>query len=61
MSLKRKNRHYNFWIEDGYLFESYMTIRGLRYLEVAKVDYPDRESLNEVDELIVASQIINKQ
>jgi len=29
--LSRDRRHSHFWIEDGELFESYHTIRGLRY------------------------------
>ena len=29
--LSRDKRHSHFWIEDGELFESYHTIRGLRY------------------------------
>lgn len=29
--LTRDDSHSHFWIEDGVLFESYNTIRGLRY------------------------------
>ncbi len=29
--LWKDDRHSHFWIEDGVLFESYHTIRGLRY------------------------------
>jgi hypothetical protein len=29
--LNKDNRHHHFWIEDGELFETYQTIRGLRF------------------------------
>ena len=39
-SRKEIPKHYNhdhFWIEDGYLYESYQTIRGLRYQQIKYV------------------------
>ena len=45
-SIKREipkhHNHDHFWIEDGYLYESYQTIRGLRYQQIKYVpDMPD--------------------
>ena len=36
-TLTKDRRHDHFWIENGVLFESYHTIRGLRYREVMSV------------------------
>ncbi len=42
--LWRHERHSHFWIEDGSLFESYHTIRGLRYRYMFEVEgLPDTD------------------
>ena len=45
--ITKKNNHDHFWIEDGILFESYMTIRGLRYNPILEVEFPDNENCSE--------------
>jgi len=42
--ISRDRRHSHFWIKDGELFESYHTIRGLRYRHRLSVDnLPDTD------------------
>ena len=58
MPIYKDERHHHYWIEDGILYETYHTLRGRRYRELAKVDYPDREyvsdaELEEVEECII--------
>lgn len=36
-------RHDHYWIEDGILHESYMTLRGMRYRVLCEVQLPDCE------------------
>lgn len=36
-TLKKSRKHHHFWIEDECLYESYQTIRGLRYCSVMNV------------------------
>lgn len=46
--IQKKHNHDHFWIEDGVLYESYNTIRGLRYMEILKVpNMPDEEKVSE--------------
>ena len=59
MNIKSHN-HDNFWINSGVLYESYNTIRGLRYRAISCVDYPDTEKVSDVDILIIESEIANK-
>lgn len=61
MSLKKSHNHDHFWIEDGFLYESCNTIRGLRYFKICEIDYPDTDCLNQVDSLVVYSQIENRK
>lgn len=43
--LWRDRNHSHFWIEDGELYESYRTIRGLRYMHRLSVpNLPDTEN-----------------
>ncbi len=43
-SVWKDNKHDHFWIEDGFLFESYRTIRGIRYRRrIAVYGMPDIE------------------
>lgn len=44
----KSHNHDHFWIEDGTLFETYKTIRGLRWREKFEVkDMPDVERCTE--------------
>jgi hypothetical protein len=36
--MNKHEKHSHFWIEDGELYESYNTIRGLRYMHICSVD-----------------------
>lgn len=38
----KHRRHHHFWIDDGRLYESYTTIRGLRFRELIDVNLPDQ-------------------
>lgn len=52
--LWRDEKHDHFWIEDGVLFESYNTIRGMRYryrLAVFGVRDSDRLSDIEIEQI----------
>lgn len=42
MEITKDRKHDHFWIEDGVLYESYQTIRGLRFREKLEVpNMPD--------------------
>lgn len=46
--LFKSHNHDHYWIEDGHLFESYMTLRGLRYRELMQVSgMPDCDKCTE--------------
>ena len=47
--LTKSNRHNHFWIEDNIVYESYGTLRGLRYMPVAEVIMKDKDFLTEED------------
>ena len=36
-AIKKDVNHDHFWIEDGILYESYKTLRGLRYRQILEV------------------------
>lgn len=55
--IPKDRRHHHFWIEDGILYETYWTIRGNRYRELYKVNYPDRETVS--DEELSKIEILN--
>ena len=41
-AIKKDVNHDHFWIEDGILYESYRTLRGLRYRQILEVvNMPD--------------------
>ena len=45
--IRKRHNHDHFWIEGGILYESYSTIRGMRYMEVMEVHgMPDEEKCN---------------
>ena len=44
----KRHNHNHFWIENGILYESYNTLRGLRFLDVKEVPgMPDEEKCSE--------------
>ena len=46
--LFKSHNHDHYWIEDGNLFESYMTLRGLRYRHLMQVNgMPDCDKCTE--------------
>lgn len=46
--IPKKHNHDHFWIEDNVLYESYNTIKGLRYLPIKEVHgMPDVEKCDE--------------
>lgn len=47
--LKPKHNHDHFWIEDNVIYESYKTIRGMRYMAVAEVVMEDKDKLEKSD------------
>ena len=55
--IPKDRRHHHYWIEDGILYETYSTIRGNRYRELYKVNYPDRETVS--DEELSRIEILN--
>lgn len=57
--LHRDKRHDHYWIEDGILFESYWTIRGLRYRSLMKVDLPDCEWLTDTEVLCLEEKYLS--
>jgi hypothetical protein len=50
--LRKDDRHDHYWIEDGQLFESYNTIRGLRYRFM--MDVPCMEDIDNVDDMCLS-------
>ncbi len=49
--LIKKHNHDHFWIADGVLFESYRTLRGLRYM--SKIEVPGMPDMDECDEATI--------
>lgn len=47
--ITKKHNHDHFWIEDGILYESYNSIRGLRFNPIMSVNYPDTEKCTDED------------
>lgn len=46
MITKRKN-HDHYWVDNKVLYESYRTIRGLRFQMVCQVDMEDNDRLTD--------------
>lgn len=46
-NIQKSHNHDHFWVEDKILYESYNTIRGMRYRKLFLIDYPDTEILPE--------------
>lgn len=58
--ITKKHNHDHFWIEDEVLYESYRTIRGLRYLPILEVKgMPDNENCNEACIIYIEKQYLN--
>lgn len=55
--LVKSQNHEHFWIEDNTVYESYRTIRGLRYMAVAEVIMPDSDRLSD-DEIKKVNEIL---
>jgi len=48
ITLNKLSNHHHFWIENEYLYESYGTIRGLRYVALFAVKgMPDSDNCTE--------------
>jgi len=47
--ITKSHNHNHFWTEDNVVYESYKTIRGLRWRAIVELDfkYPDHEKLSE--------------
>lgn len=60
--LWKDSRHSHFWIEDGQLFESYQTIRGLRYRYRMDVKgMPDTDTCTDADIWRIKTEYMMKQ
>lgn len=51
-TLWRDEKHDHFWIEDGELYESYRTIRGLRYRH--RLSVPGMPDMDKVTESVLS-------
>lgn len=55
--LTKDDRHDHYWTEDGILYESYQTIRGLRYRYVMEVSgMPDMNFVDDKCLLYIAKE-----
>jgi len=61
MEIYKDEHHHHYWVENGILFETYGTIRGLRYRSLLKVDYPDKDKLSEADFAIIKASPLTTQ
>lgn len=58
--LWRDRRHDHFWIEDGELYESYRTIRGLRWRHrLAVPGFPDCDKLEESQVAFIEHHLVH--
>jgi hypothetical protein len=56
-SIPKRHNHDHFWIENGILYESYSTIRGMRYMEVMRVHgMSDEEKCNDACLVYIAKE-----
>jgi len=59
--LFKDKRHDHYWIEDGVLFETYKTIRGLRYRGILEVpNLPDNDRCDDDCINYIVKQFLNK-
>lgn len=47
MKIIKHLHHNHFWISSGILYESYNTLRGLRYCIITKINMPDNDDVSE--------------
>ncbi len=47
--LKKSHNHSHFWVKDNCVYESYKTIRGIRFREIVEIVFEDKEKLNQKD------------
>ena len=60
MNIIKRHNHNHFWIENGILYESYNTIRGLRFIEVMEViGMPDESKCTESCITYIAKEYLN--
>lgn len=60
-TLYKDRKHNHYWIEDGILFETYQTIRGLRYRSLLEVpNESDNDKLSADDITRIEKQYLNK-
>lgn len=45
IKISKKHNHDHFWVEDGVLFESYKTTRGMRYNDMCYIKHNDCEKI----------------
>lgn len=63
LKIKRFRTHHHFWIEDNILYESYTTIRGLRYAAIMKLKdgaCADTDNVDAELEHQIANEYFNK-
>jgi hypothetical protein len=59
--LYKDKRHDHYWIEDGILFETYKTIRGLRYRGILEVPIlPDNDRCDDDYIIYIEKEFLNK-
>lgn len=60
--ITKSNNHIHFWIENNVVYESYNTLRGLRYRELIGLDfnYPDHEKLSDSMIIFLNNILISK-
>lgn len=58
--LFKSHNHHHYWIENSHLFESYMTLRGMRYRELMEVNgMPDCVNCTESMIIYIEKQYLN--
>lgn len=56
-SIPKRHNHDHFWIEEGILYESYNTIRGMRFMSVMEVgDIADTERVDDYTLEVIAKE-----
>lgn len=56
-SIPKRHNHSHFWIEDGILYESYNTIRGMRFMSMMEVgDITDTDKVDGYLEQYIAKE-----
>lgn len=49
MQINKRSNHSHFWIESCSLYESYNTIRGVRFQFISEILWPDTDFLNDAE------------